>query len=246
MLLAPGRAGMPTLAGESDDTSQLLAKTTGNGSASETKEREQDANSDRRFANDVLRLHGKVTVRLQNGRTVEIDLLAYLPSEPFDLVGVTLGDFNGVRSEDPTQTPIAGSVLERAKESQHIETILLRLVNVTDDGLKNLSECTNISTLVLSRANLYGDGLVHLGELHELQDLSLERNQISDASLKYLTGLKKVRSLNLYGCPLTDAAVEHLEQLTELKHIDLRGTRLSKSAVAKLRTALPNCSIRDN
>jgi beta-lactamase regulating signal transducer with metallopeptidase domain len=205
--------------------------------------RDAAADRSRQLARAVLQQNGKVTVRLKSGRTVMVDVAAYLPTDPVPVVGITLGDFSGVRSADyGNARPIDGSVLKKLAGSDELESVWLNLVNVADSGMGEFEDLTNLKSLVLLHCNLYGDGLSHLRPLQKLEHLSLDQNPISDESLRFLASLPNLRELSLLGTPISDKGIEHLSKLTSLRYVDLRGTKVTRAGAARLRKALPGCS----
>jgi hypothetical protein len=87
--------------------------------------------------------------------------------------------------------------------------------------------------------------LSRLGELSWLRGLSLKGCwQVTDAGLAHLRGLTLLRELDLYNCKkVTDAGLVHLTGLTALERVELSFTPVTDAGLAKLRVALPKCSI---
>ena len=85
--------------------------------------------------------------------------------------------------------------------------------------------------------------LVHLKGLTELETLVLKDTAITDTGLKHLTGLTQLRFLDLSGTSITDDGLRHLMNLRCLRLLHLDRTAITDAEIAKLKAAIPNCTI---
>ena len=67
---------------------------------------------------------------------------------------------------------------------------------------------------------------------------------LPDAELKKLTAFEQLQSLSLAGTEVTDAGLKELVELTQLQQLDLYDTAVTRRGVAKLKKALPECSVK--
>ena len=58
-----------------------------------------------------------------------------------------------------------------------------------------------------------------------------------------LAGLTKIEELSLDGNRISDACIDSLAGLETLQHLSLKRTSISDAGLAKLRQALPTCTI---
>lgn len=68
-------------------------------------------------------------------------------------------------------------------------------------------------------------------------------SRVTDRGVAALRGMTNIEELDLEGARLTDWAVNDLATLSGLKKLVLKDTQVSDSGVARLRQALPNCTI---
>lgn len=114
---------------------------------------------------------------------------------------------------------------------------------VTDMGLAHIAALSNLQRLSLTNTKITDEGVEHLSGLINLQMLSLNDTQITDAGVEHLNGLVNLQRLWLSNTKITNEGLEHLSGLVKLKVLDLGHTQITDAAIAKLRKALPKCSI---
>ena len=81
------------------------------------------------------------------------------------------------------------------------------------------------------------------GRVTSLKQLGLGGTKITDAGLAHLRDLPDLAGLTLNNTGVTDESVEHLRRLTGLQELGLQDTKVSADGVARLKTALPRCTI---
>jgi len=177
---------------------------------------------ERRAAEWVLSLGGKITVRmgdrLLNVLTVGIDQGA---------MGIRVGD--GVQWVSETVKELPGEAFQVVGVSLAVN------YQFTDAWLEHLKELTNLTSLNLSKSSVGDAGLTHLKTLTNLNRLSLQMTQVSDTGLKHLTPLTSLAELDLNGTQVGDAGLKHLMSLTNLSELLLVGTRVGDSGLEHLK-----------
>ena len=115
--------------------------------------------------------------------------------------------------------------------------------NLTDEGLAVLADFPNLRVLELRDVAATGAGLTQLPSPEKLISLSLAQSRLTDAEIPHLARLTGLANLNLGQTAITDAAVDTLAALPSLKRLIVTQTQLSENGVARLRKALPHCTI---
>jgi serine/threonine protein kinase len=183
------------------------------------------ANADRKVAEWVLSIGGKVAIR-QAGNIRGIEETKNLPSGDLSLVGVAF--------HNTKQLNDAG--LAKLKLLLNIERINLDSTPITDAGLVHLEALTNLTELNLSSNFITDAGLVHLKNLTNLTSLQLYGISMSDRGLVHVKGLTNLTTLGLLGVPITDAGLTHLKTLTKLTGLSLEGTRVTDNGLTALQS----------
>lgn len=159
------------------------------------------------------------------------------------------------RAEIPPLTQLRGLFLS---PSGTVPVGLSRLINlevldldgvpVMDETIVEVAELTKLRELSLAKSSISvlsvdDDSLSHLSQLAAIEELRLGGCHIKGHGLKHLRSLPRLARLDLSDTAINDNAVEELLKFDSLETLNIRGTSLSKSAVAKLKTALPKCTI---
>ncbi|MBC8870646.1 MAG: hypothetical protein H8E44_14580 [Planctomycetes bacterium] len=128
-----------------------------------------------------------------------------------------------------------------------VDLTIYQASNVTDTGLAVLANYDNLQRLTLRDAfGTKGTALAKLPHPEKLVALNMSQSGISDAEVVHLAGMTHLESLNLSETRLTDQAVDALAKLTSLKEMVLTQTGIGEEGMNRLRTALPDCSIRSD
>ncbi len=112
----------------------------------------------------------------------------------------------------------------------------------TDSGVVYLTRLANLQKLDLGYTQVADAGIEHLGQRLGLKHLDLRGTQVSDACLGELARLKNLEYLALSN-HITDAELLHLPELHKLRHLSFGTSKVSSRAIARLREALPECTI---
>ncbi len=132
--------------------------------------------------------------------------------------------------------------LERLTAITGLRRIRLWNTAITDEGLRCLAKFSRLESLNIGGCRIGDAGMRHLAGL-PLSELDLSSTQITSSGLTHLKTLEQLRVLQLRETRIDDSAVEHLVALSGLTHLELNRTGITAEGVAKLRSALPSCSI---
>lgn len=111
-------------------------------------------------------------------------------------------------------------------------------------GLEHLAPLTGLTRLRFWCLPATDDDLRHLAGLTSLRSLHLEGTAITDAGLDHLAGLTALDHLYIPSPGITDESVERFARLTSLTSLNVQYTRLTPDGIARLKAALPGCTIR--
>jgi hypothetical protein len=115
---------------------------------------------------------------------------------------------------------------------------------VTDASLERLGAFPRLRHLYLGNTNVSSDGLRHLASLTKLERVVIKSNQLDQVGLGHLARLPNLTDLEIHFSPqVTDRAIAALEGATHLRRLWLYETQVTKLGVARLRKALPRCTI---
>jgi hypothetical protein len=142
-----------------------------------------------------------------------------------------------------TGTQITDAGLENLKGLTKLQKLYLHNTNITDAGLERLKDMTQLRDLGLISTRITDAGLANLKGMSQLNLLDLRHTQITDAGLENLIGLTQLQNLSLDDTKITDAAVVNLTKLTKLQVLHISSTGVTSAGVAKLKQALPSCTI---
>ena len=166
-------------------------------------------------------------------------------------------------------TPISGHGLVHLQKSKGLKQLWLFGAAVDDEGIVNLKYLPSLQLLELDHnGNLTDKGFENVRFLKDLRRLVGGHGLFTDASLKAIGELSHLEKLWFYDTHVTSLGLTHLSGLPALDHLGLKGCRgvddsvavvlrgfrslksieLSDTAVtaagaAKIRTALPNCTV---
>jgi hypothetical protein len=184
----------------------------------------RDTTQDRKAAEWVLKLGGKVTVTpLGNPASVEIMASQDLPSQPFAITEINL---------DRTQADDGG--LAHLAGLDGLEALRLNYTKVTDGGMAHLKGLRKLWLLELSFTKVGDDGMAAVGTLESLRWLALDQNPVTDNGLKHLQGCTRMESLRLNRLPVTDEGLKWLEGMSNLSLLELVSTKVTDDGLANL------------
>ncbi|HWB10442.1 MAG TPA: hypothetical protein VG826_14515 [Pirellulales bacterium] len=141
------------------------------------------------------------------------------------------------------RTLVTGAGLTRLTGQIRLTALSLDDCPVTDSGLDGLRGQAGLHFLSLNGTQVTDAGLACLCDFLQLRGLGLDRTLITGIGLAHLRELPRLERLKLNHTLLTDAGLVYLEELKSLQRLDLVGTQTTDAAVARLRKALPNCTV---
>ena len=192
---------------------------------------------------------------LKNNEKITDAGLAILATFPklseLDLTNTRLGDaalvhvsrIKTLRYLSLHGTKITDAGMTHLKALRGLYELKLSQTAISDQGLQSLTGMIMLETLLLGGTRITDEGLAHIGKLRSLRTLSLASTRIGDAGLEHLTALASIEKIYLNGTRVSDACVQTLARLPTLRLINLRDTQVSDAARARLRKALPDCTI---
>ncbi|MDB5391132.1 MAG: inlA 1 [Planctomycetaceae bacterium] len=161
--------------------------------------------------------------------------------------------------------------LAHLKSLVNLEKLELGSEKITDVGMVHLSGLTKLKSLDLSSVPVTDEGLPHLKTLTNLETLGLADTKVTDVGMSHLSHFKNLKTLYLGRTGITSAGIDSLLALTQLEFLSLSGTKitatnlerlgtlkslktlfvgvappLDEGIIAKLKAALPKCSIFTN
>lgn len=149
----------------------------------------------------------------------------------------------------------------------HLQTLDLGSTGLRPGDLDGFHRFKSLRTLDLRGMDAEGSDLEKLGRCHTLESVSLWKSTVADAGARTLLTLPRLARLDLGGTAISDAwldgvaanpalrhlridrtavgdaSVEALAKWGALATLDVTGTAISSEGVAKLRAALPRCSV---
>jgi hypothetical protein len=219
--------------------------------------KELTADPDRRAAEHILGLGGRVRVKHPEDSLQWIDSLARLPAGPPILHAAEWLDTATIDDEcfkrlAPCAQLVSVTVQHVQLSNQQLELLgrLTQLrdlgldkVGMSDEALKHLGALTNLENLYLLGNPLTGEGLDDLAGLENLKLLNLWSTRLSGRGLQCLAHLG-LESVNIGGYTgITDAELKHLKGMSTLRSLGIKATKVSEAGVRDLATALPKCRI---
>jgi Leucine-rich repeat (LRR) protein len=85
-------------------------------------------------------------------------------------------------------------------------------MQITDEGLKNLSAMKGLQVLDLTGTNITDEGLKYLAAMKELKTLRLANTKVTDEGMEQLTKLPKLASVALDDTAVTDTGIFALKR----------------------------------
>jgi serine/threonine protein kinase len=193
-------------------------------------------NADRKAAEWVLKLAGKVEIALlEGGPTTEVAQPAALPAKSFWV--------QRIRLEGNKQVTDAG--LENLKGLTRLQSLWLPDTPVTDAGLVHVAGLLSLQGLNLGKTSVSDRTLATIQGLNGLEALYLDGTGVTDEGLKYLKGHTRLRELSVRWTQVSDAGLEQLQAfgMSNLQALRLGGTKVTAIGAERFRLALPRCKV---
>jgi Leucine-rich repeat (LRR) protein len=147
-------------------------------------------------------------------------------------------DLGGMDQLDPNH-------LQSLAHLPALKVLSLAGLRLTRQQLAFLRDLPALTSLCLSGAKGTGTLLAAIQPCTNLRTLDLTGTAITDTDLSTLASIQQLEELKLGETAISDAGGAALGTMSNLKHLDLRRTQVSATGVARLRQALPACTIID-
>lgn len=135
------------------------------------------------------------------------------------------------------------AVARIAQELPQLESLnVAQNPQLTDESMIPVGRMPNLKAVVIGVTPIGNAGLGHLTP-RDLEKLGLSRTAVTDEGLAQLKAFPNLRELKLEDMPISDAGLVHLEPLKSLQLLSLTGTNVTPAGIAKLRAAIPSCTI---
>jgi len=208
------------------------------------------ADAERRFAQRVLSLGGRVAIRTTSQTDEVINADDGLPATAFRLVRVVVPDKRDLTDADlaglnKLQNLIAINVaqahritdatLKELANLKQLEVIRVPGTATTDAGLSSLKDLTQLRILDLSHTQVTNAGLVNLQKLTNLETLYLGVTHVTGAGLADLEHLTGLRQLYFWDQNVGNTGVAHLKNLAQLEVLELVGANVDDEGLAHLK-----------
>ena len=128
-------------------------------------------------------------------------------------------------------------------QDMQLKSLVLPASAKTDIGLEHyISACEPQAKIDLTPwEGVQGPGLIHLRKWAELKEIILKAE---DKAMPYVGQLVNLEHLSINDSMVSDAAVEYVSDLyLHLKTLNISGTNITQQGFARLRLALPGCTI---
>jgi hypothetical protein len=151
---------------------------------------------------------------------------------------------NNLEVLDLEGTLVTDAGLGHLHDLRTLRFLVLDSTRVTDAGLPHLKRLPHLHDLSLNNTQISDGAMPSLKALPELNDLSLDRTNVTDSGLQHLKAFPCIKTIRLNGTRVTDDGLRNLEGVPQLEKLELSHTKVTEMGVARLRQALPKCTIR--
>jgi hypothetical protein len=172
--------------------------------------------------------------------------------------GFLLGAFTYTLTHPSQETPAADRLTDTAGLSREEISAVLTIESlggkvtrekggpVRDIDLTHIvKSSTTRSSVNMARFDKIRDtSLGVLGVFPNLTALDVSHSLVTDEGLTTIAKLHRLESLNLQATRVSDDGLEMITKLTRLKTLDVRNTYVTEKGVARLKSKLPDCTIR--
>jgi serine/threonine protein kinase len=206
------------------------------------------AGDDRKLAEWVLKMGGKLTVEVK-GQRQYVNNPGDMPPGPFVITELEvtekkvgddeLGIISGLANLDALRlgrNPISGSGLVRIKNLPKLRELDLRFTAISDNDLAYLKEFPGLMVLYVGHTKVTGAGLAHLKALPNLEHLELDANKVTGPDLAVLADNPRLIWLELSQTPISDACLAQLARtIPGLSTLDLGLTSITDKGLEHLK-----------
>lgn len=148
-----------------------------------------------------------------------------------------------LRDLDLASSPITDAGLASLPRQRALEELRLSETKISAKGLRHVAKLPRLRKLSLVNCRIDDAGLHALQKAPRLKELDLDGTRITDHGISLLPGMR-LHELDLCNTTITDHSLPYLTKLRRLQELNLRDTGVSQEAIDRLRSALPNCSVR--
>ena len=199
---------------------------------------------DRKAAEHVLSIGGEVRL---HGVNREIQALADLPPEPFELAAIMLRKNKQVTDAglaacsgckklthlDLVETKITDTGVAHFAGNKNLVVLNLAHTSVSDEGLAHFQGNTDLTELWLGVMPKVTDrGMVYFKDCKKLTRLWLGGNYLTDKGVAHFKGCKNLLDLSVMNTSVTDQGLSHFQDCKNLKFLWLHGTKLTDTGLA--------------
>lgn len=197
---------------------------------------------DRRAAEWVLSVGGRVSIDTADGTRVDVGDLSELPDSPFLVRTVNIQERSEVTDDGLinlrgcsqlgsllafdtaiTDQGLANLTDEGRQPLEHLVSLFIARTRISDTGLQYLAGSKDLLYLDIQSIPV-SDGSL-LGNFRQLNTLDIVRSKISAEELSILRGLPLLRKLSVDGRQLEGVGSQHVSSLNKLSELIVRFPR---------------------
>lgn len=221
----PGHEGPPAAAATTAEPEpEDLAATVASGAElAATKPPPYDPALERRAAEWVLSVGGKIEVAVGGKESVVVDEADMLPDGPLKLIGVDLSELGQVTDAD----------LAKLDGLSQLVRLILGGTGITSEASAQLRAHPLLESLYLEGTSFGDEGIEQITSLTRLRSIDLTDTPTTDAGCESLAEMKSLRRIWLDSTRITDAGVASICKLP-LEGIGLEHDRVSDACTAPL------------
>jgi eukaryotic-like serine/threonine-protein kinase len=201
-------------------------------------------NSDRKAAEYVLSIGGEVRL---HGVNRDIQALADLPPEPFELAAILLRKNKQVTDAglavcsqckklthlDLVETKITDAGVGHFAGNKNLVVLNLAHTSVSDEGLAHFQGNTNLTELWLGvMPNVTDRGMAYFKDCKKLTKLWLGGNYLTDQGMANFKGCYDLLDLSVMNTSVTDLGIANFEDCKKLKILWFTGIKLTETGLA--------------
>ena len=127
-----------------------------------------------------------------------------------------------------------------------LQHLRLRLSPITDEGLKTISQCQSLWYVNLPQADCSSAGVAHLQNLKSLRQLRLGSKRLGNDVTEVIAKLNGLRGIHLIGVPVTDEGLETLAAMPYLESLYLDDSAVTEAGWNRLFRDHPDLHVHIN
>ena len=142
--------------------------------------------------------------------------------------------------------PVTDAALAPFADCPTLRELSVADTKVTDAGLAHFRDNKNFTELSVSGTAVTDEGLAHFKGCHGVRWLYVGGTKVTDTGLAHFAPCRNMATLSVWNTAITDESVNVIARFTGLTYLNVKETKVSASGVARLRKALPGCTIEWN